>query len=92
MGLWARGGAVGVPVHCSEWDHVALSGPLQLKRFCAPMTGQPALGATALPVADTVDVSFPINSPSTFMLKQCSYDLISFTNTVMVRMQQIRFT
>lgn len=39
-----------------------------------------------------VDVSFPINSPSTFVLKQYSYDLISFTNTVMVHMRQIRFT
>lgn len=33
-GALGTDGAVGVPVHCREWDHMALKGPFQLKSFC----------------------------------------------------------
>lgn len=39
-----------------------------------------------------VYVFSPINSPSTFVLKQSRYDLISFRKIVLVHMQEIRFT
>jgi len=34
IGLWAPDGAVGVPVHCRQWDQMAFKGRFQLKPFC----------------------------------------------------------
>jgi len=34
MGLWAPGGAAGVPVLCRALDQVAFNDPSRLKRFC----------------------------------------------------------
>ena len=33
-GALSTDGAVGVPVHCREWDLMAFRGPFQFKPFC----------------------------------------------------------
>ena len=46
MGLWSLI-AVGVPVHCRQWDQMAFQASFQLKPFCGSMnvcTGAEALG------------------------------------------------
>ena len=34
VGALSTDGAVGVPVHCREWDQLAFNDSFQLKRFC----------------------------------------------------------
>jgi len=33
-GAVSTDGAVGVSVHCRQWDYVTLKGPFQVKQFC----------------------------------------------------------
>ena len=48
-------GALGVPIHCGEWDQMAFNGPFQLRKFCAMLILFYAESMILIPCSSSVD-------------------------------------